>query len=570
MNKTKRGLGCLILFALPFAAAGLFVGFLTVRMLWLWVEVRDWQEVPARIVDARLNVSSGDDSDTYKVEARYLYALAGTTYEGHRVGLGFGSDNIGSYHQDKYDELNAYRSRGETFRCYVNPQAPGESFLYRKMRWGLFSLMTAFAALFTGVGIGFIFGGIWAAGRVEKDEKRTELNPDAPWLWKEEWSEGRIAATGKSQFLLPCIMAVFWNLISTPLLFFLPEEVLQKGNNLALIGLIFPIVGFGLLVWAGRALIRWLKFGDSVFEMSTFPGVIGGQLAGRILTSVNLKPANGFLLGLSSINKVTSGTGDNRSTSERILWQQEQRIEREAAEYDPTRSEIPVRFTIPYSSSPTDSAEADNVFLWRLQVDSDVPGVDFHATFEVPVFQTLESRSQVENEDEDRGGWATEKVPAIDLSQHGIHLDLLSTGGQRLTISAARHKGTATMLTLFMALWLGFNYLLIHLEAPIFFPIIWGLFSLLISVGVLDLWFERRTIEVHSDRLQLLGGSFGLSRPREIQRSQIQEIAPIRGMQSGNKLYYRIQITTADDKKYIAATKLENLSLAKALIEKLE
>ncbi len=116
---------------------------------------------------------------------------------------------------------------------------------------------------------------------------------------------------------------------------------------------------------------------------------------------------------------------------------------------------------------------------------------------------------------------------------------------------------------------MGFNYLLIHLEAPIFFPILWGLFSALIFLGALDLWFDRRTVEVHSDRLVLAGGIFGLGRSREIQRMEIQEIKPIRGMQSGNKLFYRIQIITRDEKKYIAATKLDNLSLSQAVIERL-
>jgi hypothetical protein len=40
--------------------------------------------------------------------------------------------------------------------------------------------------------------------------------------------------------------------------FFLPAE-LAKGNRLALIGLIFPFVGVGLLVWAVRATLRWRK-----------------------------------------------------------------------------------------------------------------------------------------------------------------------------------------------------------------------------------------------------------------------------------------------------------------------
>ena len=569
MTKTRKGLGCLVLFALPFAGAGLFVGFLALKMLWLWVDVRDWYQVPTEILEVHLTVSDGEDGDTYKVEARYRYEFDGQIYEGDRVGLSFGSDNIGSYHQDKYDELRGYRSRDETFWCYVDPEAPTDSILYREMRWGLFALLLAFSLIFAGAGIGLIVGGIWAVGRVEKDEQRSALKPDRPWLWKEEWAEGRIEATGKAQFVLPCIMAIFWNLISTPLLFLLPEEILEKKNHLAALGLVFPLVGVGLLIWAGRSMIRWRKFGDSVFEMSTFPGVIGGPLTGRILTSVDLEPADGFHIGLSSINKVTSGSGDSRSTSERILWQDERHILHEAAAYDPTRSEIPVEFTIPYSASPTDDSNSDNEFLWRLQVEAEVPGVDYHATFDVPVFRTEESRADPDD-DRDHDPWPAEDPPTLDLGPYGIESELLFSGARRLTIRAARHKGPALGLTFFMVLWLGFNYLLIHLDAPIFFPILWGLFSLLIFFGVLDLWFERRIIEVHSDRLLLQGGIFGLGRPKEIQMSEIREISPIRGMQSGNKLYYRVQVTTLDDKKHIAATKLENLSLAQALIESME
>jgi hypothetical protein len=84
---------------------------------------------------------------------------------------------------------------------------------------------------------------------------------------------------------------------------------------------------------------------------------------------------------------------------------------------------------------------------------------------------------------------------------------------------------------------------------------------------VFDLWFERRTIELHPDRLILRGGIVGLGRTREVPRSMIERIEPVRGMQSGSKLFYRVRIASRDGRKVIAATKLDHLSLARHIVD---
>ena len=567
VTKTTRGLGCLVLLALPFALVGLAVIFMSGLMLWSWAEARDWLEVPARILEVELEEHTGEDSTTYEAVASYEYEFAGQTYIGDRVGLGTGADNIGSFHEDRYRELAAVKARGKPFRCYVDPDNPGRSILYREMRWGLFTFMGLFGLVFASVGFGLMAGGVWGKRSLEEEESRTASYPAEPWRWKSEWTDGRIVATGKTQFVLPAVMAVFWNLVSAPMLFVVPEEVLEKQNHLALLGLVFPLVGLGLLVWAGRSLVRWKKFGDSVFEMSTFPGVIGGKLTGRILTSVDLDSSNGYLLKLDNIRRVTTGSGDNRSTREEILWQDEHHLLEESAQYDPTRSEIPVDFTIPFDASPSEEHEDDDRVLWRLQVAAEVPGVDYSAQFEVPVFKTETSQPEAEDDDIHIRAWGNSTEPPLNLADFGIDSELLSNGGQRLVFQSARHKGTALALTAFLAGWLGMDLLLIAVDAPIFFPFIWSLFSLLLLYGTLDLWFERRTIEVHSGHLVLSGGIFGFGRPQQIPKSMIQEIQSVRGMQSGNKLFYRIQITTRDGKKHIAATKLDSLSLARHVVD---
>jgi len=569
LTKSSRGLGCLILFALPFAAAGLFVGYLASRSLVTWYEARDWVETPAHILQADLEVNQGSDSTTYQVTARYEYLWGNQTHTSERVGLSGGSDNVGSFHQDRHAELSRYQSSGDSFRCFVDPTDPTEAILYREMRWGLFALMGVFSLLFTGAGIGIMAAGLWGQRKVVEREQLEAQHPEAPWKWKSGWSDGRIRTSGSVQFLFPLIFALFWNLVSTPLLFLLPREVLENGNKLALIGLVFPLVGLGLIVWAARAFLHWKKFGDSVFEMSTFPGVVGGPLAGRILTSVDIQAISGFDLTLSSIHRVTTGSGKNRSTSERVQWQEIRHIDREALDYDPTRSSIPVDFTIPFEAEPTEERSGDDETLWRLEATAETAGIDYSAQFDVPVFRTADSRTEAAVEESPWPAEEPHEKVLVDLDQERIGKDWLSEGGYALTFPAARHKGAAWGLTLFTLLLTGFTALLIHLDAGLFFPIIWGLFNLLLLFGVLDLWLESRRVECRPEELVLSGGILGLGKTRHIPRSTITGIKPVRGMQSGKKLYYRVMVETTDGKSHLAATKLGNLSVAQRVIEEM-
>jgi hypothetical protein len=228
-----------------------------------------------------------------------------------------------------------------------------------------------------------------------------------------------------------------------------------------------------------------------------------------------------------------------------------------------------VAFTIPYEADPTEEHSADEQTLWRLEARAETAGVDYSAQFEVPVFRTAQSRPDFEPETDD---WAS-REPSEDLltelSREDIVKQWLPEGGYALNFPAARHKKAAWGLTLFTLLWTGITALLIHLEAGIFFTLVWGFFDLLLLLGVLDLWLERRRVECRPEELVLAGGILGLGKTRRILRSSIASIKPERGMQAGNKLYYRIVVETTAGESHVAATKLGSLSLARRIIEEM-
>ena len=103
----------------------------------------------------------------------------------------------------------------------------------------------------------------------------SQEKPTPPWMEREEWARGWISCGAKRGFWFMAGIALVWNAISAPLLWIVPEEVLEKGNLPALFALVFLLVGFGLVVAAVRAGIRWRKFGESVLELKTRPGVVG-------------------------------------------------------------------------------------------------------------------------------------------------------------------------------------------------------------------------------------------------------------------------------------------------------
>lgn len=569
VRKQIAGWLFLLLFSLPFAGVGTFMGYLTVSCLVQWHQMQSWIEIPATILASDLKTSHSDDSTTYKVTARYQYTYEGQSYTGNRVTMHSDSDNIGSFHQRTHETLQRHRKSNEPFPCYVNPEDPTQATLFRKPRWTNLFFYLLFVLLFGGFGYGMLIGVFWNRRKQRQKEKLKQQHPDEPWLWNPQWRDGHITGQSKAKMWTATIFALFWNLISSSVFLFIPEE-LRNGNHLVLIALIFPLIGLGLGVWAIREIIRRFKFGESTFEMQSIPGVIGGPFKGRIHTKVNIKPADGFHLTLTCINKVTTGSGKHKHTHEHIPWQDSNVIERELYEYDPTQSVIPVSFQIPYDCDETEKSNPRNQTFWRLEVEAKVPGVDYAARFEVPVFRTNQSNPDTTV---DLGISATEQSPQdrlAALTQAHISIEPLPSGGQRIEIPMARNKGPALGITAFLLIWTGAIALMIKVHAPLIFPIVFGLVDLLVFHVFLNLWFFRSQIEVYPQRLTLAKGLLLLKSPVELNLSDIEGFQVKSNMTSNGRAYYKVTVTTTGGKSQLVAKDLTPRRLAEQLIAEIE
>ncbi len=355
-------------------------------------------------------------------------------------------------------------------------------------------------------------------------------------MWREEWASGRIRCSGRSTFLLSWFFALFWNAVSLPLLWAIPAEV-EKGNQAALIGVLFPLVGVGLVVWAIRTTIHRFRFGSSEFQMDTLPGVIGGELRGTVHAKEGVSPLDGFRVKLVCVNRVTTGSGQSRTISEHIRWQEEQTVGAGRVISMPYRTDIPVVFRIPYEVEPSSPESSDNEIVWRLEVQAAVPGVDFKARFVLPVFKTDESSPEASSEIRE-----APLEPAQLEERSGVRIRPSPTGGQEILFPPARNLGVAVGVTLFTAVWSAIVVGLAYAGELLFF-VVFGFFELLLLYAVMALWLQRTRVRVEYGRIEIRDRILGIGRTVTLDSSDVDSIRPEIRMQSGSTPYYDVRIT---------------------------
>ena len=409
---------------------------------------------------------------------------------------------------------------------------------------------------------GVIFGGVavalgtalWAGRRKLKDQEKLQAaHPDKPWLWRPDWASGRIADSNRATLWTSWGFAVFWNLLAFPLGYLGVLAVREQGKPGGYVALIFPLFGLGLLVWAVRSTIRYRKYGFSQLELATLPAVIAHSLVGTVRVGAQVSPPEGFLLTLSCIRRVTSGSGKNRSTTETILWQDDQRAggttTRDAAGWGTI---VPAAFRVPSDAEPCQGDNPDNQVLWRLGVTASVAGVDYGSVFEVPVFRTeasatppTDAETQLAQRDsQEVSNYRQPPTSRIRVSR--------SQPGVEIFFPAARNPGAASGVTVFTLIWGAISWALLHYRAPLIFPIVFGLCELLLVWVALELWLGVSRAGVRSDGMVVAKGLGYPGREQKISVDSIADVVPAIGMQAGSTPYYDVVVRQKDGKKVIA------------------
>lgn len=411
-----------LLFGGVFSGVGIFISIQTwVPMLQNYYEVQDWQPIPARLLTIR-----GGNSET---TATYTYTYQGKVYHNDRVYLAEFNDNIGDYHSRLQSRLRQIlASDSQTVKVHVDPDNPVFSVLDPTMRWGLFSLIIGFTAVFICIGLFVIWSGMFIKPKkrinplpkvaelreewktTEADEKEsfisflqkrksqvieqeqistgnTKREIHSDWKKRKGWEKEKIRSDAKSGALGIWLFTLIWNGIS----YTVAVSLLLDWNRRdweALIVLLFPVVGLILFFQAIKKTLEFRKFGVIEYTMDPYPGSIGGNVGGN-LTLYNWKNWEAdYTVLLECVYSYVSGSGKNRSRIERIEWAEEGIAK---AVLIPNGIQLEFAFTVPGNLPEAEIEQTGNYYFWKLSVRADLPGIDLNRSYNIPVFSTGES-----------------------------------------------------------------------------------------------------------------------------------------------------------------------------------
>ena len=175
--------GCLVGFFAVFLLAGLGFGAFFAVPAWHVFQARAWTPVPCEILESHVETHPGDDNDTYSIEVRYRYEVAGRSYTSDRYTFLGGSSSGRESKQRVVDSLPA----GARTTCWVDPEDPSQAAL--KRGFTLEYLFILLPLIFVAVGAGGIVFSV--AGMRRK--RRGAAAGKAAWLPE---TEGVSPATG--------------------------------------------------------------------------------------------------------------------------------------------------------------------------------------------------------------------------------------------------------------------------------------------------------------------------------------------------------------------------------------
>lgn len=397
-------------------------------------------------------------------------------------------------------------------------------------------------ALF-GVGVSFtLVPGALLLGLISAMEKAKDMArrqgefPDEPWRWRAEWDKGTVASVLPPFFYFQWLFGLVFSAAGA-LLAYNWEDVM-KGGQSGYIFLLVPIFGVLCLLPAVYATLRRWKWRDTICELQTNPGAIGGRFLATIRTKVSPAQFDSIEQRLTCFYYNPNNGTDTGHGTRTELWREEQTIPWASVGADPQGAAlVPVNFAIPATCQPTTPELTSNRVQWELAVSAKASGINLSANYIVPIFPFpgVQAIPCVES-------------PAPEMPIAGPQTILIKECDDEIEF---RYIGSSSRVLFAFVFSI---YLIVHMTTtaylvstarmPLFIGIIFGGFGLPLLFATAWLWFGKRFIHLNPSSITEVSTLFGIRRRRAIPLRDIVVDAQVAGC-AGKTLYYAIRIHTS-------------------------
>ena len=249
-------------------------------------------------------------------------------------------------------------------------------------------LLMVSGVLFASVGLWIIVHGARGIGARSRAAARREASPREPWAWDHPWSpfgspddSGRTIGRVIGFTIFSLLLLAPFNWVS----FFSGEERIAFKMLTGAFDLM--IVGTG--AWAVYLIARRRKYGVGMLRFRRFPFLTGGEVEVTLLRSGPLAQLESLEATLRCVQeRYETQRRGGKSESRVVCYEVWSEVRRSDAG-DGRRStgrEFTWRFLVPESVPGTSLSERPPRY-WELEVKAEMPGVDYRATFLVPVYE---------------------------------------------------------------------------------------------------------------------------------------------------------------------------------------
>lgn len=355
-----------IFFGSMFAIPGLLVIiFFTLIPMWKVFRASQWIAVPATILVSDIEVSSGDESDTYSVYVSYRYSYREQEYTSSRYDLyGF---STGDRHavQSKVNQLGV----GQTHTAYIDPDNPAEAVIDRSFSW--VSLVTLLGgSIFLGFGIFIIYfvkkGAAW--GNIRESTLPESIADDVEPIKTLTPTFGSL----RSAFGVLSLATVFWNGMIWGL--FRKDMPLIVFIIFALVGLLIAAI----TVWSLMSRLN----PQVILNMPNHRLTLGDSITVNWQIKGKTDKLESLTITFVGKEKVTYRRGTDTYTDMHTFYEQDSGVH--ASSIGVGRGTFTIN--IPENTMHTWKSH-NNEIIWSIDIHGDIPKwPDIEESYEITVF----------------------------------------------------------------------------------------------------------------------------------------------------------------------------------------